>query len=599
MNTESKDTSATGRHEADLALMRLGHELRRRVRDRATLPDVLRETGQRVQADATLLWMPCCALRLPVAVKGTEIPVAIATEFDDVGSRIASLDERKGHAAVVQGEESVGGQRAACRLLMVPVDTGSARFPAWLIFARELSSPRFDTFAAVGAQVQALRLARRLMREFDADTGHLSRRGLRSALTGRDRGCGALILADLDGLRPLNHTRGVEVGDMVIATFARLLSQPLLPEKTLVARIEGAKFLMMVPDVDGERAASIAMDLQTELEQVEIKDQKDFPRLTVSCGIAEYNLAGESLERTVLSADMVLRMAKDRGRSRIEIHQSNDASVIRRKDEDFAAADLREALRTNQLELFTQPIVSLRDRKHPLGFELLLRLRGMDGKAEDPGRMLAAAQRYQMLPMVDRYVVDKAFSILAPHRDVLARQRLTMSINVSGQSICDPEFAEHFTQQLRKSKLPQGCIVVEVTEQVAAGNLAKAGDAMRRLRAAGCGIAIDDFGTGANSLAYIHQLPVTRLKIDGSFIRDITTNKRSEAAVRTIVQLARDFVLQTVGEYVESTEQSEALRRLGVDFGQGYLFGKPEALDATVATLFERENAGGTIYNVG
>jgi predicted signal transduction protein with EAL and GGDEF domain len=155
------------------------------------------------------------------------------------------------------------------------------------------------------------------------------------------------------------------------------------------------------------------MNLQTELEQVEIKDQQDFPRLTVSCGIAEYNLAGEPIDRTILSADMVLRMAKDRGRSRIEIHQSNDASVIRRKDEDFAAADLREALRSNRLELFTQPIVSLRDRKHPLGFELLLRLRNEDGSMDDPGRLLAGAQRHQMLPLVDRYVVDKAFSILA------------------------------------------------------------------------------------------------------------------------------------------------------------------------------------------
>ena len=156
MNTEIKDTSATGRHEADLALMRLGHELRRRVRDRASLPEVLRENGQRVQADATMLWMPCCALRLPVAVKGTEIPVAIATEFDGIAARVAALEERKGHATVVQGEESLGGQRAACRLLMVPVDTGSARYPAWLIFARELTTPRFDTFAAVGAQVQSL-----------------------------------------------------------------------------------------------------------------------------------------------------------------------------------------------------------------------------------------------------------------------------------------------------------------------------------------------------------------------------------------------------------------------------------------------------------
>src|SRR5512139_479888 len=321
---------------------------------------------------------------------------------------------------------------------MVPVDTGTARFPAWLIFARELGSPRFDTLAAVGAQVQSLRLARRLTREFDADTGHLSRRGLRSALAGRDHGCGAVILADLDGLRPLNHTRGVEVGDMVIAAFARLLTRPLLPAGSLVARIEGAKFLALVPDADSRQAGRIAMNLQTELERVEIKDQKDFPGLTVSCGIAEYNLAGEPLDRTILSADMVLRMAKDRGRSRIEVHQSNDASVIRRQDEDFAAADLREALRTNRLELYTQPIVSLRDRKHPLGFELLLRLRGIDGEAEDPARLLAAAQRHQMLPMVDRYVVDQAFAILAPHRDVLARQRLTMAINVSGQSICEP-----------------------------------------------------------------------------------------------------------------------------------------------------------------
>lgn len=600
-STESKDTSATGRHDADLALMRLGHEMRRRVRDRVALHDVLREIGERMQADAVLLWMPHCRLRLPVAVKGTEVSVAVATEFDGIPERVATAEERKTQAAVVQGEDARGTRRAACRLLIVPTDTGSARFPAWLVFARELTSPRFDTWAAVNAQVQCLRLARRLMRDFDPDTGHLSRRGLVSALTGRDRGCGALILADLDGLRPLNHTRGLEVGDMVIAAFAHLMAPPLVPESTLVARIEGAKFVLLVPDIDAAAAIHIVTRLQAEVERVEIKNQKDFPRLTFSAGVADYNLAGETLERTLLSADMALRMAKERGRGRIETHQPTDASVIRRTDQDYAAEDLREALRSDQLELFTQPIVALRDRKHPLGFELLLRLRTQKGEPGDPARLLAAAQKFQMLPMVDRYVVSKAFSILAPHRDVLARQRITMAINVSGQSLCDAEFAEYFTQELRRSKLPQNCIVVEITEQVAASNLAMAAEVMRRLRAAGCGIAIDDFGTGANSLAYVHQLPVTRLKIDGSFIRDITTNKKSEAAVRGIVQLARDFVLQTVGEYVENQQQSELLRKLGVEFGQGFLFGKPEPLDATVATLVERESAGTTsnILSVG
>jgi EAL domain-containing protein (putative c-di-GMP-specific phosphodiesterase class I) len=387
----------------------------------------------------------------------------------------------------------------------------------------------------------------------------------------------------------------------VIAAFALLMAPPLLPQGTLVARIEGAKFVLLVPDIDAAAAGPVVARLQAELENVDIKDQKDFPRLTFSAGVAEYNLAGEPLSRTLLAADMALRMAKERGRGRVETHQSNDASVIRRQDQDYAASDLREALREGQLTLFTQPIVALRDRKHPLGFELLLRLRGRDGQPGDPKRLLDAAQKFQMLPMVDRYVVDKAFSILAPHREVLARQRITKAINISGQSLCDTEFAEYFIQELKRSKLPQGCIVVEITEQVAAGNLAMAAEVMRRLRAAGCGIAIDDFGTGANSLAYVHQLPVTRLKIDGSFIRDITTNKKSEAAVRGIVQLARDFVLQTVGEYVENQLQSEMLRKLGVEFGQGFLFGKPEPLDATVATMVERESAGTTanILSVG
>lgn len=170
---------------------------------------------------------------------------------------------------------------------------------------------------------------------------------------------------------------------------------------------------------------------------------------------------------------------------------------------------------------------------------------------------------------------------------MLAGQRATVSINVSGASLGDPEFTTRFIDGLKMSQLPAGCIVVEITEQVALSDTARASDAMRRLRAAGCGIAIDDFGTGANSLSYVHQLPVTRLKIDGSFIQDITTNKRSEAAVRGIVQLARDFVLQTVGEHVETLEQAALLRRLGVDFGQGYLFGRPEPLDDAIRGLKE------------
>ncbi len=580
-------------------MMRLGHEMRRRIRDRAVFTEALRDVTARMGAAAALLWMPYCRLNVHVACKDGAVPLPVGTEFDGIAARIATLDQ-SGQPAIFQGDDSRAGRQAACRLLIVPLDTGTARFPAWLVFARELTEPRFDTWSAVLAQVQSLRLSRRLTHEFDPATGHLSRRGLRTAIATRGSGSGAVILADLDGLRPLNHTRGVGAGDDVITAFGRLLEPPLLPEGTLVARLYGAKFSLFVPDVDTAAAAQLATELQYALEGVKIKGQDDFPRLTVSCGVAEYDFAAGLIDKVLLEADIMLRLAKERGRSRIEIHASNDASVIRRHDDDFAATELRDAIRQGQLELYAQPIVSLRDHRQPLGFELLLRRRGGTDKPDDHGRLLAVAQRYQMLPMVDRYVVDQAFSILAPHRHVLGRLHITMAINVSGQSLSDPAFASHFIEGLRRSKLPPGCIVVEVTEQVAAGNLVKAADVMRRLRTAGCGIAIDDFGTGANSLAYVHQLPVTRLKIDGSFVRDIATNKKSEAAVRGIVQLARDFVLQTVGEYVENQQQSEILRRLGVDFGQGYLFGKPEPLDSTMATLVERESADRQeIFDVG
>jgi diguanylate cyclase (GGDEF)-like protein len=438
------------------------------------------------------------------------------------------------------------------------------------------------------AQVHAMLLTPRLVREIDHDTGHLSKAGLKTAIAERRVDAGALLLLDIDGLRTINQTQGAPMGDVAIRVLARLMVAPLISGRSLVARLEGGKFALLLPDRDADRAVHTAERIQRLLQEVEVREHPEMPKLSFSAGIAEYNVPAESFDRTLLAAEHVLRMAKERGQGRIETQQSNDASVIRRVDDDFVAADLREALRVGDLELYAQPIVSLREGRHSLGFELLLRLRGEEAVEGSAARLVHVAQRFHLLSVLDRYVVDRAFAILAPHRQTLSSQRISISINVSGASLCDREFTQHFIDQLKASQLPPGCIVVEITEQVALSDPARAGDAMRRLRAAGCGIAIDDFGTGANSLAYVHQLPVTRLKIDGSFIRDITTNKRSEAAVKGIVQLARDFVLQTVGEHVETREQAEFLRKQGVDFGQGYLFGRAEPLDDAMRSISER-----------
>ncbi len=439
---ESKDNSATGRHSSDLSLMRLGREMRRRVGNRVPLVDVLRDAAQRMDAEAVFLWMPGCGLRVQVAAQDSEVPARIKTEFEQFPERFGTQPEAPDALArIVQGEEP----GAACRLLSVSMDTGSSRTPAWLVFARKLEAPRFDTWTATLAQVQALRLARRLLREVDSITGHLSRAGLHTAIAGCSEIAGSLLLTELDGLRTLNHTRGASAGEEVIAAFGRLLTTPLLPEGSLVAHLEAGRFAVLVPVFDSAGAVRIVERVQHALGSVTLEGETSVARLSCTCGIVEYDFSADSLEQTLLAADLVLELAKEHGRSRIETRQQDDATLIRRQGDDFAATDLLEAIASGELELHAQPIVSLRDDKHPLGFELLLKLRATRGREEQalPARLIEVAQRHQLLSVLDRYVVDQAFAILTPHRDVLARQRISVSINVSGQSLCDAEFTAH------------------------------------------------------------------------------------------------------------------------------------------------------------
>ncbi|MEJ0099328.1 MAG: diguanylate cyclase [Pseudomonadota bacterium] len=349
---EPKDTSATGRHSSDLHLMRLGREMRRRVGHRVPLVDVLRDAAQRMDADAALLWLPACGLRVQVAARESELPTRIKGEFEQFPERFGAQPENPDALArIVQGEE----QGAACRLLIVSMDTGSSRQPAWLVFARKLEAPRFDTWTATLAQVQALRLARRLMREVDSITGHLSRAGLHTTIADSSEIAGSLLLAELDGLRTLNHTRGAKSADDIVAAFGRLLTTPLLPEGSLVAHLEAGKFAVLVPVFDSAGAVRIVERVQHALGNVTLEGEATAARLSCTCGIVEYDFSADSLDQTLLAADLVLELAKEHGRSRIETRQQDDATLIRRQGDDFAATDLLEAIASGELELHAQP----------------------------------------------------------------------------------------------------------------------------------------------------------------------------------------------------------------------------------------------------
>ena len=436
----------------------------------------------------------------------------------------------------------------------------------------------------------AAAMARRLEAGLDRDTGLLNRHGLEQQLQREPLAKGSLLLMDLDRLQSVNELYGFEAGDRMIVQVAQLLRGEHIPSDACVARLFGGCFAVLLPWADAATAYALAEVLMDAVAALPVSGVSG-GGLTASCGIAETRNLSTHLDKAFVSAELVLKLAKERGRARAEVHVSEDSLIIRRHEEVFAAADLRAALRTGEMLLYGQKIVSLHDADAPIGYELLLRMRDTQGNVHSAKDFIDAAQRYQLLPEIDRYVFDRAIELLTPHRLLVGRRRVGFSINICGGSLCDPEFIDHIVAAVKRVRLPARLITLEVTEQVAVSDLKWAAQMMQRLRDAGCGVALDDFGTGANSLAYLRTLPVTRIKIDGSFVRDLLTDPRSEAAIRGVTQLAQAFRLDTVAEFVEDAVQAEKLRQIGVERGQGHYYGKPGPLELLLDDLQACEEA--------
>jgi EAL domain-containing protein (putative c-di-GMP-specific phosphodiesterase class I) len=298
----------------------------------------------------------------------------------------------------------------------------------------------------------------------------------------------------------------------------------------------------------------------------------------------------EGLARSIAAAELACKTAKNRGRNRVELYAFDDGSMMRRHRDAIAVGQLRSALKAGRLLLYAQRIAPLQNMDLPGGYEILLRLREVDGSLVAPGPLIDAAQRYQILPSIDRWVIQRALQMLGPYRGMFKSRGLTMSINVSGQSIGDEAFIQQFIALLKDANLPLGCVNVELTEQAAITNLAKAKQMVAQVRSLGCELALDDFGTGANSLTYLKALQVGRVKIDGSFVRDIATDRNSRATVRAIVELAKGLGIQTCAEYVETEEIAREVRLLGVDYAQGFGIGKPEPLTDVLESLTRDES---------
>jgi diguanylate cyclase (GGDEF)-like protein len=386
----------------------------------------------------------------------------------------------------------------------------------------------------------------------------------------------SVVYINLDQVHAINELSGFAAGDEAIRAVGKLLRAPLLPAGSVGGRISGDRYAAVLFDLTLNQARGWAEQAREAIAALQIGDRK--VRVTASLGVALLPRTG-TFERALAAAETACRAAKDRGRNRVEAYEAGDASIIRRHEYARDSRTVVEAMEENRLVMTAQPIADLRDRSRQPQYEVLLRVRDNDGSVRSIGDYLQAVERYQMFNRLDRWVVENVLRVLRPHSATLRELGARFSINITGQSLSDPEFADFVRSSVVGSGVSGSLLTFEFTETAAVLNITATGRFIQRLADLGAHVALDDFGTGVSSLLHLKELAVQRIKIDGRFIRDVLSNARSEALVRALAQIGASLGLETVGEFVETEEVAEFLRVAGVQYGQGYLFGRARPLE--------------------
>jgi diguanylate cyclase (GGDEF)-like protein len=425
---------------------------------------------------------------------------------------------------------------------------------------------------------------------FDTMTGLMNRAGFeaqlhesKQALQSKDD-AHQLIYFDLDNLQLVNDTFGHEGGDEVIVRFGQML-EDVLPKKAVGSRLTGDDFAILLTHSTVEDALDLTDRVRKGGNKLRYLQGDKSLQVTFSIGIAPFDLNVRDGTEVVTAARFACDSAKDHGRDRVEVYDRGDQSIIRRYDDMHIVSQIQSTLDSDGFELMAQPIVSLTNDDCQQRYEILLRMKDSAGNSVPTETFLSAAERYQMMPQIDRWVISATLARLTEHRDYLKSSGARFAINLSGQSLGDDDILNFIEEEILSTGIPASSLCFEVTESAAVSNHRKAQAFINALRDRGCRFSLDDFGAGLSSFAYLKSFKVDTLKIDGSFIRDIVDNRISESMVAAISQVAKVMELETVAEYVETKETMKLVAKLGVDFAQGHAVGKPTPLESVLATL--------------
>lgn len=414
----------------------------------------------------------------------------------------------------------------------------------------------------------------------DALTGLINRKEFESRVkhainsAHKDGKYHALCYVDLDQFKIVNDTCGHHAGDELLIQLTAQLKDTLRESDTL-ARLGGDEFGVLLIGCPIDRAKQVAENIRRIVEKFRfIWDDRVF-RVGASIGLAAVTPKTPGLVELLSAADSACYIAKENGRNQVHVYRPDDQAIADRQGQMQWTHRIQSALEENRFELHFQTIMSIRDNSNPaLSGELLIRMvEKPEGRAKKlimPTAFIPAAERYQLMPQIDQWVIVNALNSLKQLRTGAKHQGDLCFINLSGQSIGDQKILDIIVKTLQATQVPPNIVCFEITESSVIANLESANQFIKVLKTMGCRFALDDFGTGLSSFAYLKNLSVDFLKLDGELVKDVATDKASYAMVDAINRVAHVMGMKTIAEHVETENTLNALRKMGVDYAQGF-----------------------------
>jgi diguanylate cyclase (GGDEF)-like protein/PAS domain S-box-containing protein len=423
----------------------------------------------------------------------------------------------------------------------------------------------------------------------DALTGLVNRRQFdhhleQALLTAQERHYEhSLLFMDLDRFKIVNDTCGHVAGDQLLRQVTQLL-QEQIRKTDILARLGGDEFAVLLSQCPLDQGISVAHKLRESIHTFRFLWEEQVFTIGVSIGLVVINSESKSLADLLNSADAACYAAKNGGRNRVHIFAPNEQQHIKQQGEIRWVTRITKALEEDLFCLYQQPIAAISSTSSASSSpvkthcEVLLRLQDESGEVIPPMAFIPAAERYNLMHQIDRWVVKTLFQNWPSLQPMPDSQPIVYAINLSGASVNDDQFIDFLQEQFTEYAVAPELICFEITETVAITNLTKARQFIHQLQELGCQFALDDFGSGMSSFVYLKNLPVDYLKIDGEFIKNIVHDSADYAMVEAITRIAQVMEIKTVAEFVENDAILEQLAKLEIDYAQGYGIAKPRFL---------------------